>query len=65
MNANVGNVDRIIRFILGLALLSLFFLDGNIKYFSIVGVVLIITAFIKFCPLYPLLRINTIKKCDN
>ncbi|MCX8001390.1 MAG: DUF2892 domain-containing protein [Anoxybacillus mongoliensis] len=62
MKANVGSVDRMIRFILGIALLGLFFLEGNIKYVGILGVVLIATAFIRFCPLYVPFRINTTKK---
>ncbi|MGJ7035430.1 YgaP family membrane protein [Anoxybacillus eryuanensis] len=62
MKANVGSVDRMIRFILGIALLGLFFLEGNIKYVGILGVVLIATAFIRFCPLYVPFRISTTKK---
>ncbi|MBB6177072.1 hypothetical protein HNQ82_001903 [Anoxybacillus tengchongensis] len=62
MKANVGSVDRMIRFVLGIALLGLFFLEGNIKYVGILGVVLIATAFIRFCPLYVPFRINTTKK---
>lgn len=62
MKANVGNVDRIIRVLLGIVLLSLFFiLDGGIKYISLLGVVLLLTALIKFCPLYPVFKINTNK----
>ena len=60
MKANVGSVDRIIRVILGLVLLSLFFiLDGGIKYISLLGLVLLLTAGIKFCPLYTIFGINT------
>ncbi|KHF29431.1 DUF2892 domain-containing protein [Anoxybacillus sp. ST4] len=62
MKANIGSVDRIIRLILGVALLGLFFLEGNIKYVGILGIVLIITAFVRFCPLYVPFRINTTKK---
>ncbi|MED0687439.1 DUF2892 domain-containing protein [Anoxybacillus ayderensis] len=62
MKANVGSVDRMIRFILGIALLGLFFLEGNIKYVGILGIVLIATAFMRFCPLYIPFRINTTKK---
>lgn len=62
MKANVGPVDRLVRIILGLILLSLLFiLDGTIKYIGLVGIVLLITAFIKFCPLYPIFKINTNK----
>jgi len=62
MKANVGSVDRMIRFILGIALLGSFFLEGNIKYVGILGIVLIATAFMRFCPLYVPFRINTTKK---
>lgn len=60
LKANVGTTDRIIRIILGLAILSLFFiLDGGLKYIGLVGIVLLLTAFIKFCPLYTIFGINT------
>lgn len=60
MKANIGTTDRIVRIILGLALLSLFFiLDGGMKYISLVGVVLLLTAFIKFCPLYTIFKVST------
>lgn len=63
MKANIGTADRIIRIILGLVLFSLFFvIDNNMKYIGLLGIVLLFTAFIKFCPLYPLFRINTNKK---
>lgn len=63
LKANVGKTDRIIRIILGLALLSLFFiLDGGMRYIGLVGIVLLLTAFIKFCPLYAIFRVNTCSK---
>lgn len=50
LKANVGTIDRLIRVVLGLVLLSLFFvLDGGIKYVSLIGIVLLLTATIKFC----------------
>lgn len=60
MKANVGKADQIIRFVLGVVMLSMFFvLDGNLKYVSGLGIVLIFTGLVKFCPLYPILGINT------
>lgn len=60
MEQNVGTVDKVIRFIIGIALLSLyFFLDGGIKYVSLIGIIPILTAFFKYCPLYTLFGINT------
>lgn len=60
MKENVGTVDKIIRMILGIVFLSFYFiLDSGLKYISIVGIVLILTAFLKFCPLYTIFGINT------
>lgn len=62
MKANVGTVDRVIRIIIGLVLLSLLlFLDGNIRFIGLIGIVPIFTALVKFCPLYPLFGISTNK----
>ena len=59
---NIGKIDKIIRIILGLVLLSLLFiLDGNIKYIGLIGVIPILTASISFCPLYRIFGIKTIK----
>jgi len=56
MTANIGSVDRIVRMIIGLALLSLLFLlDGNARWFGLIGLVALGTAGIRFCPLYAVL----------
>jgi hypothetical protein len=60
MNANIGNVDRIIRIVIGLALLSLLVVgEGQMKWLGLVGIVPIATALLRFCPLYMLLGMNT------
>jgi hypothetical protein len=60
MKANVGAFDRTLRIILGFAVLSVFFvLDGSARYWALIGVVPILTGLVRFCPLYPLLGINT------
>jgi hypothetical protein len=60
---NVGKPDRVIRIILGVGLLSLLFLlDGNAKYWGLVGLIPLITGLFGICPIYSLLRINTNKK---
>lgn len=62
MKANVGSADRIVRIVIGLALLSLLFiLPAPQKYLGLIGIVPILTAVINFCPLYSLLGINTRK----
>lgn len=60
MNQNVGTVDRVIRIIVGIILLLLLVvLDGSIRYIGLIGIVPILTAIFKFCPLYTIFRINT------
>jgi len=46
----------------GVAILSLlFFIEGNLQWLGLIGVIPIITGTINFCPLYALLGINTNK----
>jgi len=66
MQTNIGNVDRTLRLIAGLALLSLFFLtEGNLKWVGLIGLVPIATGLMRFCPLYPLFGINTCSKAAS
>ena len=63
MRPNVGNTDRIIRAVLGVVLLSLLFvLDGNIRWVGLLGLVMLGTAAIRFCPVYPLIGLDTCEK---
>lgn len=60
MTANVGHLDRTIRFVLGIALLSLyFFLPGDQRFIAFIGLIPLATAFLRWCPLYTLLRLHT------
>jgi len=63
MKANVGTVDRSIRALAGIVLLAcwpLGLLEGSIAIVAaVVGVVLLATAAIRWCPPYALLGINT------
>ena len=53
MTANVGGIDRIARIVVGLAILSLFFfLDGPNRWWALVGLVLVVTGVIRWCPAY-------------
>ncbi len=63
MEQNVGSMDRILRVIIGLFLLSmLFWVEGSNKYFGLIGIVPLFTASMKSCPLYLALKLNTLKK---
>lgn len=60
MQTNVGNTDRILRIVVGLALLSLIFLvDSDWRWIGLIGLVAIFTAVVRWCPAYSILGINT------
>lgn len=60
MKSNVGTADRIARIVFALALLSLyFFLEGNARWFSAIGLVPLLTASMSYCPLYTVFGIST------
>ena len=58
MKQNVGSIDRAIRAIAGIGLISLVFV-GPQTVWGWIGVVPLATAFIGWCPPYSLLGINT------
>lgn len=66
MKANVGTVDRMIRYLLVLVIIVLLVtrsVHGALAIvLGIVGIMLLITAFVRYCPLYPVLRMSTVKK---
>jgi hypothetical protein len=58
MKINVGGLDRIGRIVAGLVLLALA-LTGTIGAWGWIGLVPLATGAVGFCPLYPLLGLNT------
>ena len=58
MKANIGSVDRIVRLVAGLALIGLA-VAGTIGPWGYIGVVLLLTGFLRVCPAYSLLGFNT------
>ncbi|MEY4512610.1 MAG: hypothetical protein RLZZ450_4732 [Pseudomonadota bacterium] len=58
MTHNAGTIDRAIRIVVGLALLSLIFV-GPHTWFGLVGLVPLATGAAGFCPLYRLLGLRT------
>ncbi|TLS66122.1 DUF2892 domain-containing protein [Mariprofundus erugo] len=63
MKANVGGIDRILRLVAGVALVVFGIVGGLASPWNFVamgaGAVFALTALIRFCPLYPILGINT------
>jgi hypothetical protein len=57
---NVGGIDRIVRVVIGLGLLSLLFvLEGNARVLGLIGIVPLATALVGHCPLYTALGFTT------
>lgn len=67
--ANVGSLDRLIRIVIGALLIALPFIHGAEIWANplaqwgamIVGSVLILTALVRFCPLYCLIGTSNCK----
>lgn len=57
MTANVGKVDRIIRILVGLALIAWVVTGGPV--WAWIGLVPLATGLLKFCPVYRLLGIDS------
>jgi len=60
MKLNEGALDRVLRIILGLVILSLAFVGPKTAW-GYLGVIPLLTGLVGFCPLYALLRISTRK----
>ncbi len=58
MKTNVGGIDRILRIVVGLVLIGLT-LAGVIGMWGWIGVVPLATGFLRTCPLYSVIGVNT------
>lgn len=63
MQINIGTPDRIIRLVLGIVLVLLPFVASLTTLWTwvsvVVGIVLVLTAVLRFCPAYSILGIRT------
>ena len=61
LKTNVGGIDRILRIVVGLALLAGFFLnaDASMRWLYLIGIVPLATGLMSTCPLYTILGLNT------
>ena len=62
MKKNVGSVERVIRVIAGIAIISLAFV-GPSSPWAYLGIIPLATGLIGWCPPYALLGISTCKDC--
>ena len=60
---NVGGLDRVLRIVVGLALIAGFFLNSGAAYswLYLIGIVPLLTGVFSTCALYSVLGINTCK----
>ncbi|RLJ67723.1 YgaP family membrane protein [Sulfurisoma sediminicola] len=58
MKLNVGGIDRVLRILVGLGLVAWAALLGG-PVWAWIGIVPLATGAIGFCPLYPMLGMNT------
>jgi hypothetical protein len=60
MKHNVGKADKVIRIILAIIIAGLGYYYQS--WWGLVAIVPLATAFMNFCPLYPIFGISTCKK---
>ncbi len=58
---NIGGLDRVLRIVVGLALIAGFFLntEGAYRWLYLIGIVPLATGLMQTCPLYSLLGMST------
>ncbi|VVB93736.1 Uncharacterised protein [uncultured archaeon] len=66
MEKNAGTVDRIVRVVIGIGLLyavATGMVLGIVMYVAgILGIMMMVTAALAYCPLYPAMKMNTASK---
>ena len=61
MKSNVGGIDKVLRIVVGAGLIG-GTVAGFLPVWGYIGVVPLLTGLLGWCPMYPLLGINT---CPN
>ncbi len=59
MQLNEGVIDRAIRIALGFGLIALVFFGPKTAWFGVLGLVLLVTGLVGFCPLYRVIGVRT------
>lgn len=66
MEKNAGTIDRIVRVVVGIVLLYVAvtgMVQGIVMYvLGLLGLTMLVTAALAYCPLYPIMKINTASK---
>jgi hypothetical protein len=59
MNKNMGKVDKIVRLIVGIVLVGIGIIFKS--WWGVIGVIMLATSFVSFCPLYLPFKFSTKK----
>lgn len=61
LKTNVGSIDRGVRVVLGIVVLSLFFIypEASWRYVALLGFVPLLTGLFGTCPIYSMLGMST------
>lgn len=62
MKKNIGGVERFIRVLVGIGIMSLAFVGPKTPW-AYLGIVPVLTGLIGWCPPYAIMGISTCKKC--
>jgi len=59
LKKNVGSIDRILRILVGAALIIAYFVMENASPFLLIGIIPLATGLMSSCPLYSILGLRT------
>jgi hypothetical protein len=67
LTKNVGGLDRVVRIVVGLALILGFFLnpEASLRWLYLIGIVPLATGLLQTCPAYSLFGLNTCRLRKN
>ncbi len=65
LKKNIGSIDRILRLVVGAALIIAYFMMENASPFLLIGIIPLATGLISSCPLYSIIGLKTCKTCDD
>jgi hypothetical protein len=61
MKKNIGKTDQLLRTTIGIVLLVFAIIDPSKNWWGVLGFIPLVTAWVRFCPLYVPFKINTSK----
>ena len=63
MIQNVGTLDRMVRIVIGLGLLSMLYLvESNARWWGLIGLIPLATGILGFCPGYKFMHVDTLEQ---